>query len=406
MPIFRFGWVVEIDPYDPDSTPKKRTALGRFKHEGATTALAPGGQVVVYSGDDARFEYVFKFVSAGRFNPHGRRRANADLLDNGTLYVAKFNEDGSGEWLPLVFGEGPLTPANGFNSQAEVLINARRAGDILGATPMDRPEDIEPSPETGKVYVTLTNNSRRTGGTRDANGREVSAEPDEMNPRSPNLTGHIIELTETGGDAAATTFSWEIFILCGNPNNPDGQFFTTLPEAPIGVDDTYFAGFADANALSPIGSPDNLAFDRRGNLWIATDGQFGDLGLPAPINDGLYAVPTEGEDRGFLRQFLSSVKGSEVCGPEFNPNFTTVFINVQHPGEGGTLDNPVSDWPDRNGLPPRPSVVAVIKTEGSPIIGSGVGDDEGGEDDEDEEDEDRGRGRGRARGRGRRDEED
>lgn len=371
---FRFGWVVEIDPYDPQSTPKKRTALGRFKHEAATAVIAIDGQAVVYSGDDSRFEYVYKFVSARRWHPHARH-ANLDLLDEGTLYAAQFKADGTGQWLPLIWSAmpndpaNPLNPANGFNSQAEVLIDARRAGDLVGATPMDRPEDLETDPVTGKVYLVMTNNSQRSGGSRTADGRMVDADADGANPRQPNHNGHIIELTEAGGDAAATRFGWEIFMLCGNPKDAAGKLLTSLDGTPLADQDTYFAGYAEADAISPIATPDNITFDRAGNLWIATDGQPESIA----INDGIFAVPTQGPQRGQVRQFLSGPKGCEICGPLFTPDNETLFVNIQHPGEGGSLTQPVSDWPDRAGKPPRPSVVAVRKVgAGSKLIGSGA----------------------------------
>jgi len=394
---FRHGWMVEVDPYDPNMTPVKRTALGRFRHEAATIGIAPDGRVVAYMGDDAVFEYVYKFVTKGKYNPRDRA-ANMNLLDEGTLYVARFNDDGSGEWLPLVFGQGPLTPANGFNSQAEVVINARRAGDLLGATKMDRPEDVEPNPVTKKIYVVLTNNTRRgtegQPGTDKANPRASQAEvvinarragdllgatkmdrpedvepnpvtkkiyvvltnntrrgtegqpgTDKANPRARNEAGHIIEITETNNDYASTTFRWEMFIIAGLPSDPT----------------TFFAGF-DKSKVSPIGAPDNVAFDNAGNLWIATDG------APRAIkyNDGLFAVPVQGPQRGNLQQFFSSVAGSEVCGPEFTPDNRTLFLAIQHPGEGGTFEKPISTWPDRVGLP-RPSVITIQAFDSRPI---------------------------------------
>jgi secreted PhoX family phosphatase len=333
---FRFGWVVEVDPYSPHSVPMKRTALGRFRHEGATVVVAPDARVAVYSGDDERFDYLYKFVSAGHFNP-SRREANVGLLDEGTLYVAKFHDDGTGEWLPLVFGQGGLTPDHGLASQAEVLINTRGAADVLGATKMDRPEDIETNPTNGKVYCLMTNNTQRT-----------AEQVDAANPRANNRHGHIIELTEDGNDPTSLTFTWEIFILCGDPANPD--------------DDVFFAGF-DPALVSPISSPDNLIFDNTGNLWISTDGQ------PSTFekNDGVYAVPVEGPQRGYVRQFLSGVPGGEMASLIFTPNNHTLFCSVQHPGEGSVIENPSSTWPDGT-TPPRPSVIAVVK-EGGGVIG-------------------------------------
>jgi len=336
---FRFGWVVEIDPYDPHFVPKKRTALGRFRHEGATCVVALDGRVAVYSGDDERFEYLYKFVTAGQYDAR-RREANFGLLDEGTLYVARFHDDGTGEWLPLVFGQGPLTPANGFNSQGDVLINTRGAADLLGATQTDRPEDIETNPVTGKVYCVMTNNTRRT-----------AEDVDAANPRADNRHGHIIELTEDDNDHMAQTFTWEIFLLCGDPDNPD--------------DGAYFAGF-DPRLVSPISSPDNITFDLRGNLWIATDGQPSTFGK----NDGIYAVPVEGPERGYVRQFLSGVPGGEMASLAFNPHNHALFCSVQHPGEGSTLAAPSSTWPDGT-TPPRPSVIAVERESGgSRVIGS------------------------------------
>lgn len=340
---FRFGWVVEIDPYDPNSVPKKRTAMGRFKHEGATCVVAKGGEVVVYSGDDERFDYVYKFVTEGRFDPD-YRVANMDLLDSGTLYAAKFNDDGTGEWLPLVYGTGPLTPANGFNNQGDVVINTRRAGDLVGATKMDRPEDIETNPTTGKVYSLMTNNTNRG----------VGANPgvNAANPRERNRWGHVIEQTETNGDHAATTFTWEIFLLCGDPADPAYE--------------TYYGGF-DPNLVSPIAAPDNLVFDNDGICWIATDGMQNAL----PGNDGIFAVPTEGPERGYARQFMSCPFQGEICGPEFNPDNTALFVGIQHPGEGGTMSAPLSTWPDGPGTIPRPSVIVITKTgPGKAKIGS------------------------------------
>lgn len=332
---FRHGWIVEIDPYDPTSTPKKRTALGRFKHEGAETTIAPNGQVVVYMGDDERFDYMYKFVTKGRFNPTDRK-ANANLLDEGTLYVAKLNNDGTGVWLPLVQGNGPLTAANGFASQADVLIHTRIAADLLGATKMDRPEDMERNPVTGAVYAVMTNNSRRT-----------AAQVDPMNPRADNRHGHIVEMLEAGNDPTATTFRWALFLVCGEPSDPS----------------TYFAGFPK-DKVSTVSCPDNITFDRAGNMWIATDGQDSSIRK----NDAVYAVPTQGPERGYTRQFMSAPVGAEICGPIFTPDNKNFFAGIQHPGEGGTVEKPVSSWPDGNNVV-RPSVVAVRKLDGGVIGG-------------------------------------
>lgn len=334
---YHFGWVVEVDPYDPDSVPIKRSALGRFRHEAATTHITKNNVLVMYSGDDARFEYVYKFVSAGSYRPSNTPEQNSRLLDEGTLYVARFDEDGSGEWMPLVFGQGPLTPENGFRNQGDVVADVRLASDLLGATKMDRPEDIETNPVTEAVYIVCTNNTRR--------GIGEHPEPDAANPRPENRHGHIIELIEKDNDHSSTEFHWELFLVCGDPEDPS----------------TFYAGY-DKSEVSPISCPDNIVFDRYGNLWIATDG----LPKTMPGNDGLFAVPVEGPNRGKLRQFFSSVPGAEVCGPEFTPDNTTLFVAIQHPGEGGTFEEPATRWPDGEG-PPRPSVVAIQALDGRPI---------------------------------------
>jgi uncharacterized protein len=342
----RFGWVVEIDPMDPASTPKKRTAMGRFKHEGAANIINKDGRFVVYQGDDERFDYVYKFVTEGRVNT-SNRAANRDLLDEGTLYVAKYNADGSGTWMPLIHGQGPLTAANGFASQADVVIEARRAGDLLGATRMDRPEDVEANPKTNKVYVMLTNNTRRTAGQVDA-----------ANPRSDNRFGHIIEMTPPDGDHAAVNFTWETLVRCGDPSVAAvGATFH-----PNTTKDGWF------------GMPDNCAVDALGRLWIATDGN-----APSKTGraDGVWAMETEGAARGTSKLFFRVPNGAELCGPEFTPDMETFFVAVQHPGEPDEDDpaakpasfNTVSTrWPDfKDGVPPRPSVVAITRKGGGKI---------------------------------------
>ena len=333
----RFGWVVEVDLLDPQSVPKKRTALGRFKHEGAASVVADDGRVVLYLGDDERFEYVYKFVTRDRYDPRNRS-ANLDLLDHGTLYVGRFDEGGALEWLPLQHGAGPLTSANGFASQADVVIEARRAADLLGATPMDRPEDVEAQPDTGRVYLMLTNNTLREADAVDA-----------ANPRPSNAFGHVVEITTPAGDHAALTARWDILIQCGDPSDPEAA--------------------ADWNPATSVngwfGSPDNCAFDASGRLWIATDGN-----QETGAADGLWGMETQGPLRGTGRAFFRAPEGAEVCGPRFAPDGRALFLAVQHPGDGdidgarATYETPATRWPDfEEGMPPRPSVVAIYRQD-------------------------------------------
>ncbi|TPK63042.1 PhoX family phosphatase [Mesorhizobium sp. B2-4-19] len=343
----RFGWIVEVDVNDPNSTPRKRTAMGRFKHEGAESIVAKDGRVVFYLGDDERFDYVYKFVTKGTFSADDHA-ANKDLLDEGTLHVAKFAEDGTVDWLPIVFGQGPLTAVNGFAGQADVLIETRRAADLLGATKMDRPEDIQPNGVNGKVYVMLTNNSKRKADQVDA-----------ANPRAENAFGHIIEITETDGDFTATKGKWEVLLKCGDPSVADvGATFSTA-----------------TTAHGWFGMPDNCAVDSAGRLWVATDGQ----GPKATgRTDGLWAVDTEGAARATSKLFFRVPIGAEMCGPLFAPDDQTAFVAVQHPGDGGEdwegfgrpsyYEDPSTRWPDfKPEMPVRPSVVAITRQGGGKI---------------------------------------
>lgn len=352
----RFGWIVEIDPYDPNSTPVKRTALGRCKHENAFTLVNKDGRIVVYSGDDERFEYLYKFVSNGRYNPRDRR-ANFGLLDDGVLYVARFNDNNTLTWLPLTFGQGPLTVTNGFNSQADVLIEARRAADLVGATPMDRPEDVRVNPVTGKGYVMLTNNNRR----RPANDTNARNRVNAANPRDNNRFGHVLSFTAPGGrgrnaDHAALEFTWDIPILCGDLN--DG-----MTQAKYGPGTTPAGAFA---------APDNLTFDSKGRMWITSDMGEAWQGLTGRP-DGVFAMDSEGPAAYQAKRFFSVPIGAEMCGPTFTVDERTLFVAVQHPatdGAPGNFDNPATRWPDfQDGVPPRPSVVVITKKDGGVIGG-------------------------------------
>jgi len=344
----RFGWVIEFDPFNPTSQPVKRTALGRFFHENVAHKLANDKRVALYSGDDSQFEYVYKFISAKSWD--GTQGAHhGQLLDEGVLYVARFDDDGTGHWLPLVFGLAGLTEEDGFDNQADVLVHARLAADAVGATPMDRPEWITVHPETGAIFVSMTNNSKR--------GKEGKPAKDAANPRDQNQFGHIVQLDEQ--DASDLQFNWQIFTLAGAEQDKQSTIFGD--------------GYAN---------PDGLMIDDRGVLWVQTDisasklntGEFEVFG-----NNQMLAVdPVTGESR----RFLTGPVGCEVTGVVMTPDLTTMWVNIQHPGDvpaklkqQGVIKTPdypnaASNWPDKadNGRP-RSATVMITKDDGG-IIGS------------------------------------
>jgi len=373
----RFGWVVEIDPFDPTSKPVKRTALGRFKHESAMPVVDPNQVVAVYMGDDERNEYVYKFVCANKYD-RNNDAANRQLLDTGTLYVARFEADGSGTWMPLVWGENGLTPENGFADQGEVLVKTRQAADRLGATMMDRPEWVAAHPDTREVYLTLTNNSRRgntpaSANLADGTSKAASANPvvDAANPRPDNDFGHIIRWREQDGKADATVFEWDIFVQCG-----DKATTKTLGS-------TYTAdghdGYKGTIKGDDYGAPDGLWFDREGRLWIQTDQVGNATGDWVNIggNVMMCADPVTGE----TRRFLTSPRNCEVTGVISTPDGKTFFVGIQHPGEDwvtGYTEN--STWPDSgiNGpttrskagaVKPRSGIVVVTRDDGG-VVGT------------------------------------
>ena len=369
----RFGWVVEVDPYNNRSVPAKRTALGRFKHEGAWVTLAKDGRAVVYMGDDERNEYVYKFVSARKFNKNNRR-VNANLLDEGTLYVAKFKAGhtsgdlaGIGEWIPLVHGQNGLTAENGFADQAEVLIKTRQAADRVGATMMDRPEWIAVDETTKDVYVTCTNNNRR-GSTPESNNKADgstsagSARPpvDESNPRPDNRFGHIIRWRERNSDPASRTFTWDVFVLCGDPTQ-------TKPE---------YQGNINGDAF---GSPDGLWIDPDGRMWIQTDISTSVVGKNEYANIGNNQMLCADLETREIRRFLTGVPGCEVTGVITTPDGSSMFVNIQHPGEPASEKNDpanpekISSWPFSQGYGPkgrpRAATIVIRKNDGG-VVGS------------------------------------
>jgi secreted PhoX family phosphatase len=348
----RFGYVVEIDPMAPDALPVKRTALGRCAHEGAWVAVTKDARAVVYTGEDARFEYIFKFVSRDRIAPArpgvSAAQANRELLDHGTLYVARFDAGGKGQWIPLVAGQGPLTADKGFPDQASICVRSRQAGDAVGATKMDRPEWLAIDERTREVYCTLTNNSAR--------GTQGQPGVDAANPRANNAMGQIIRWKEDG-DYDGTTFAWDHLVLAGDPANERAD--------------------AKGNIVGDIfGCPDGIVFDARGVLWIETDihatqmgqGEFKNL----PVNQMLACNPRTKE----IRRFLTAPVNCEVTGIAFTPDMRTMFINIQHPGETPTdrsdpkQPDKFSNWPEgKAGARPRSATVVIRRKDGG-IVGT------------------------------------
>ncbi|MEJ5927665.1 PhoX family phosphatase [Corynebacterium sp. H128] len=350
----RFGWLVEIDPIDPKSTPVKHTAVGRFKHEAGNIHIAKNGAVVCYSGDDGRNEYLYKFISTRKFK-EGDLENNMKILDEGTLYVAQFEGnspkdefdgsgnlpkdgafDGKGKWVKLLTAkeDGSAESHVEGMSVEEVAVYTRQAADKVKATAMDRPEDVEVSPKTGLIYIALTNNKYRGAAEEGKNYPEVA----EWAPVKENKNGLVMEMDD---DHAGESFTWNLLLVCGDPEEAY----------------TYFGGF-DKKKVSPISCPDNVAFDSHGNLWVSTDGN------ALKSNDGLYAVAVDGDNRGELKCFLTVPKGAETCGPIVSDE--RVMVNVQHPGEGddASADKPVIHWPDGGDAVPRPAVVVVWPKKG------------------------------------------
>ncbi len=392
----QYGWNVEIDPYNPASTPRKRTAMGRMNHEGAWPSnFVVGRRPAWYMGDDAQNEYLYKFVSSAVWASADAaatdRLAIGDkYLDSGTLYVARFNADGTGVWLPLVFGTAPLTAANAvypFESQADVLTHARLAGDAVGATRMDRPEWTATNPVTGEVYLTLTNNASRNPATVDAANPRAYVDPPSTSVSNRN--GHIIRLRETGDSSEALAFAWDIYLFGAGSD--------------LNATNINLSGLTADNDFS---SPDGLWFSRPSNpaglatplLWIQTDdGAFTDqtnnqmlAALPGVVNDAGAAtvrtvtnttaagVATTVQTRvgaapgARLKRFLVGPVGCEITGVDTTPDGRTLFVNVQHPGEGGSIANITSNWPASQGgaAPgnrPRSATVVVQRTNGGVV---------------------------------------
>ncbi len=328
----RAGYVVEIDPLNPSSTPKKRTALGRFKHENAEVVLGKNNEVIVYLGDDERGEYLYKFVSSKKYNKSGN---NSNLLEDGNLFVAKFSDNGTGEWLPLT----PET--TGMKSKAEIAIHTRMAASAAGGTTMDRPEWVSANPLKAEAYVALTNNTNR-GKKPNAGGDDVAV--NGPNPRAGNKYGQIVRWTADKNDHASSKFKWDIFVLAGNPSVHSGLN----------------AGSKNINKDNMFNSPDGIKFDSQGGLWIQTDGNYSNKADFAEMgnNQMLYGDPKTGE----IKRFLVGPNECEVTGLTWSKDYKTMFVGIQHPGEKGN-----SNWPDGPGTAPRSALIVIRMNDGSRI---------------------------------------
>lgn len=325
----RCGFVVEIDPLDPDSIPKKRTALGRLSHENAELVVCQNGSVVVYMGDDARGEYLYRFISEKKLDDHN---PNPDLLENGELFAAKFNDDGTGVWLKL----SPKT--TGMKSKAKICINTRSAADKVGATTMDRPEWVAANPITSEVFCTLTNNKHR--GERENLGGEFMAARGP-NPRANNIYGHILRWRPKNNDHESVEFDWDFFAIAGNPE----------------VHNDEYAGSENINRDNMFNSPDGLKFDQNGNLWIQTDGVTSNLNNFEGMgnNQMLIADAVSGD----IRRFMVGPNGCEITGLVWSPDFKTAFVGIQHPGIGVE-----SHFPNGGSSVPRSCIIAIQRDDG------------------------------------------
>lgn len=375
-----YGWVVEIDPYDPTSTPRKLTSIGRKKGENASTALARDGRVVVYQGDDQLNEFTYKFISHGRFDPHNRR-ANMALLDRGVLHVARLESDGSGRWIPITLAAanaavaGTDTPA--FLDEGDLMIRVRAAARALGGTPMDRPEDVEAPVDRnwvgqGAVYIPCT-----SGATAQPPAPGRPARPGETDARGgqKNVPGHILRIHEAGDDCGADRFVWDVFLMGGDPDAT-----TTMGTTPDGV--SFAQGVTvDGRATftgAALAAPDNLCFDSGGNAWITTDG----MSSVFDCNDVVLVAGTDPNRTPEVKRFLVGPVGCEITGPVFAPDETTLFVAIQHPGEFDVQrrdfadsrwtrpgSRPPSSFPDGGEAWPRSCVIAVRRLDGGRVGG-------------------------------------